>query len=73
MISGMGAERGSVPKKKIFPRLAALMDSISSLMSLAVAAAVDAGRKSSHGFAREITEVAMEWVFINESLASMEE
>lgn len=69
----MGADSGSVPKKYIFFGCAALISSISSLILLAVAAAVEAGRKSSHGFAREITEAAMEWVFINESLESMEE
>ena len=38
----------------------------------AVLDAVVRGRKSSQGFAREITLVEMEWVFMKASLESME-
>ena len=38
----------------------------------AVLEAVAEGRKSSQGFAREIMLVEMEWVFMKESLESIE-
>ena len=49
------------------------MDSISSFIMVAVETAVEGGRKSSHGFAREMTDVPMECWRMKESLLVMEE
>ena len=49
------------------------MDSISSFIVVAVETAIEGGRKSSHGFAREMTDVLIECWRMKESLFVMEE
>lgn len=65
VISGIGAERGSVPKAYSRPGYWAHRELTSSFISRAVDAAVEEGRKSNHGFAREITETLMLWASMN--------
>ena len=49
------------------------MDSISLFIVIAVETAAEGGRKSSQGFARDMTDVLMECLFMKDSLLVIEE